>query len=260
MCTPILLDVDRTLEQPPGCKIINDLENRFSPSALNRGVPLFSLMRTEAVQKLVGRPVKDTFGRYAGYVVGFSVDMSGDLQFVGIDQGNGEFTEFPGRRILVDRDGLVVIPAWKVEAENLKREIDTVRKRVQALEGLVKDGEITHTMYQQMVDQYNQQLKSFQESHSALLQNLSTRLDDIEGRSESLDRFLANVKVQFRAGELDEGTFKVASEYSTSMRTKNGKEIEEIQSLLRSLSQPAAQSIAQTATKKDTVVAQATSG
>jgi len=153
-----------------------------------------------------------------------------------------------------------VIPAWKVEAENLKREIDTVRKRVQALDGLVKDGEIAHTMYQQMVDQYNQQLKSFQESHSALLQNLATRLDDIEGRSESLDRFLANVKVQFRAGEIDEGTFKVASEYSTSMRTKNGKEIEEIQSLLRTLSQPAAQSIAQTATKKDTVVAQATSG
>ncbi len=217
-------------------------------------------MRTEAVQKLVGRPVKDTFGRYAGYVMGFSVDTSGELQFVGIDQGNGDFAEFPGRRILVDRDGLVVIPAWKVEAENIRREADVVRKRVHALDALVKDGEITHNVYQQMVDEYNQQLKSFQDSHSALLQNLVTRLEDIEGRSGALDKFLANVKVQFRAGEIDEGTFKVASEYSTSMRAKNEKEIEEIQSLLRSLAQPASQSTAQTAPKKDTLVVQATSG
>ncbi len=192
--------------------------------------------------------------------MGFSVDTSGELQFVGIDQGNGDFAEFPGRRILVDRDGLVVIPAWKVEAENIRREAEVVRKRVHALDGLVKDGEITHNVYQQMVDEYNQQLKSFQDSHKALLQNLTTRLEDIEGRSEALDKFLANVKVQFRAGETDEGTFKVASEYSTSMRAKNENEIGEIQSLLRSLAQPASQSTAQAATKKDTLVVQATSG
>ncbi len=92
-------------------------------------------MRTEAIQKLVGRPVKDSFGRYAGYVVGFSVDTSGELQFVGIDQGNGDFAEYPGRRILVDRDGLVVIPAWKVEAEEFRKEFDIVTRRLRALDG-----------------------------------------------------------------------------------------------------------------------------
>ena len=217
-------------------------------------------MRPEAVQKLVGRPVKDYFGRYAGYVVGCSVDTSGKLQFVGIDQGNGDFAEFPGRRILVNKDGLVVIPAWKVESENIRNEVEVVRKRVHALDALVKAGEITHNVYQQMVDEYNGQLKSFQDSHTTLLQNLTTRLGDIGERNVSLDRFLANLKVQFRAGEIDEGTFKVASEYSTSMRAKNGKEIEEIQSLLLTLSQPATvQSAAQPATRKDTVVAQAAS-
>src|SRR5438445_12940762 len=82
-----------------GCKIINDLENRFSPSALNRGVPLFSLMRTEAVQKLVGRPVKDTCGRDAGYVVGFSVDAGRGLEVVGTGLGNGQLTQGRGSRV-----------------------------------------------------------------------------------------------------------------------------------------------------------------
>jgi hypothetical protein len=206
-------------------------------------------MRTEAVQKLVGKPVRDIYGRYAGYVVGFSVDTNGELQFVGIDQGNGEFTEFDGRRVIQDKDSIVVIPAWRVETETLRKEIEVVRKRVQALETLAKDGEITPAIYQQMCDQYNRQLKSLQETHSSLVQELTERLDQLERKGESLDAFLANTKVQFRAGEIDEGTYKVASEYCTSMRAKDAKEKEEIQAILRALTQAAAPTVSEVVSK-----------
>lgn len=198
---------------------------------------------------MVGKPVRDIYGRYAGYVVGFSVDTNGELQFVGIDQGNGEFTEFEGRRVIQDKDSIVVIPAWKVETEALRKEIEVVRRRVQALEALAKDGEITPSIYQQMCDQYNGQLKSLQETHGSLVQELTERLEQLERKGESLDSFLANTKVQFRAGEIDEGTYKVASEYCTSMRAKDAKEKEEIQAVLRALTQATAPTVAEVVSK-----------
>ncbi len=67
-------------------------------------------MRAEALEKLVNRPVKDTYGRYVGFVVGFSVDTAGDLKSVGVDQGDGEFTEYSSDRVVSTADGFVVIP------------------------------------------------------------------------------------------------------------------------------------------------------
>jgi len=206
-------------------------------------------MRSEAIQKLVGRPVKDFYGRYAGFVVGFSVDTNGELQFVGIDQGNGEFAQFPQKRVLSDHDGLVVLPQWKLDVDSLRRETEAVRKRILALETLVREGEVSRPIYEQMRAQYDGQINDLQQSHSALLQSLTKRLEYLDTRSQSLEVFLANVKVQFRAGEIDEGTFKVAIDYCTAMKARDLKESEDIGSVLRLLAQPATRSQAAAAVK-----------
>ena len=99
-------------------------------------------MRAEALEKLVDRPVKDSYGRYVGFVVGFSVDTSGELKSVGVDQGNGEFTEYPSQRIVPAAEGFVLIPAWKVECDDLGKEIDGVRRRAKALQDLAREGEL----------------------------------------------------------------------------------------------------------------------
>ncbi|MDG6909427.1 MAG: CdvA-like protein [Nitrososphaerota archaeon] len=195
-------------------------------------------MRAEALEKLVNRPVKDTYGRYVGFVVGFSVDTSGELKSVGVDQGNGEFTEYPSGRVASTSDGFVVIPEWKLECESLGKEIDGVKRRAKALQDLAREGEVPRSLYEDMMSKYSDEASKIQGSYKSLAESMVVRIGELEGQKESLDRFLVEVKVQFRAGEIDEAAFKVASESCQAMQTRNSQEMAELSKMLKAISEP----------------------
>ena len=207
-------------------------------------------MRAEALEKLVDRPVKDTYGRYVGFVVGFSVDTSGELKSVGVDQGNGEFTEYPSDRIVSTADGFLLIPAWRVECDSLGKEIDGVRRRAKALQDLAREGEIPRTLYDEMMGKYSDEASKIQGSYKSLAEGMEVRIGELEGQREVLDRFLVNIKVQFRAGEIDEAAFKVASESCKSMQKRNSQEMEDLGRMLKATTEPLAPQQQQPAPQK----------
>ena len=195
-------------------------------------------MRAEALGKLVDRPVKDTYGRYVGFVVGFSVDTSGDLKSVGVDQGNGEFTEYPSERIVSTADGFVLIPAWKVECDALGKEMEGVRRRAKALQDLAREGEIPRTLFDEMIGKYSDEASKIQGSYKSLAESMVVRIGELEGQKENLDRFLVDIKVQFRAGEIDEAAYKVASESCKAMHKRNSQEMEDLSKMLKAATEP----------------------
>lgn len=195
-------------------------------------------MRAEALEKLVDRPVKDTYGRYVGFVVGFSVDTSGDLKSVGVDQGNGEFTEYPSERVVSTADGFVVIPAWKIECDHLGKDIDGVRRRAKALQELAREGEIPRTLYDEMIGKYSEEASKIQDTYKSLAESMVVRIGELEGQKENLDRFLVNIKVQFRAGEIDETAYHVAAESCQAMQKRNSQEMEDLTKMLKATTEP----------------------
>lgn len=195
-------------------------------------------MRAEALEKLVDRPVKDSYGRYVGFVVGFSVDTSGELKSVGVDQGNGEFTEYASERIVSTAEGFVLIPAWKVECDALGKEIDGVRRRAKALQDLAREGEIPRTLFDEMMGKYSDEASKIQGSYKSLAESMVVRIGELEGQRESLDRFLVDIKVQFRAGEIDEAAFRVASESCKAMHRRNTQEMEDLSKMLKTATEP----------------------
>lgn len=198
-------------------------------------------MRAEALEKLVDRPVKDTYGRYVGFVVGFSVDTSGDLKSVGVDQGNGDFTEYPSERIVSTAEGFVLIPAWRVECDALGKDMDGVRRRAKALQDLAREGEIPRTLYDEMMGKYSEDASKIQGSYKSLAEGMVVRIGELEGQRENLDRFLVDIKVQFRAGEIDEAAYKVAAESCQAMQKRNSQEMEDLSKMLKSATEPLAQ-------------------
>ena len=195
-------------------------------------------MRAEALEKLVDRPVKDTYGRYVGFVVGFSVDTSGELKSVGVDQGHGEFTEYPSHRIVSAAEGFVLIPAWRVECDSLGKEIDGVKRRAKALQDLAREGEIPRTLFDEMMAKYSQEASKIQSSYKSLAEGMVVRIGELEGQRETLDRFLVDIKVQFRAGEIDEAAYKVASESCQAMQKRNSQEMEDLSKMLKAATEP----------------------
>jgi hypothetical protein len=195
-------------------------------------------MRAEALEKLVNKPVKDTYGRYVGFVVGFSVDTSGELKSVGVDQGNGEFTEYPNQRIVSTADGFVVIPSWKVECDCLGKEMEGVRRRAKALQDLAREGEVPRALFDDMMSKYQEEAAKIQGSYKSLAESMVVRIGELEGLKEILDKFLVEVKVQFRAGEIDEAAFKVAAESCQAMQTRNSQEMAELGKMLKIATEP----------------------
>jgi hypothetical protein len=195
-------------------------------------------MRAEALGKLVDRPVRDSYGRYVGFVVGFSVDTSGELKSIGVDQGDGEFTEYPSQRTVSTSDGFVVVPAWKVECDALGKEVEGVKRRARALQDLAREGEIPPTIYDEMMAKYQSEASRIQESFRSLAESMAVRIGELEGQREALQRFLVDIKVQFRAGEIDEAAYKVASESCEAMQARNSQEVEDLSKALKSVTEP----------------------
>src|ERR1700693_4590953 len=142
-------------------------------------------MRSELIQNRVGRPVKDVYGRYFGSVIGFSIDNSGELKSIGLDQCGGEFHEFASNRIVSDKDGFIVVPSWRVDADALGRETETIRRRAQALADLEKEGEVPETLPGEMHGQYDGELKGLQESYRNLDQEVRKRIETLDRQGKS---------------------------------------------------------------------------
>ncbi len=195
-------------------------------------------MRSELIQNRVGRPVKDVYGRYCGSVIGFSIDSSGELKSIGLDQCEGRFQEFASNRIISDKDGFIMIPVWKVAADGLGRETETVRRRAQALADLEKEGEVPQELREEVHSQYDGEFKRLRESYVNLGAEVRGLIEALDRQARSLDRFLLNLKIQFRSGEIDDGTFKAEAEYCAMIKQRDTKERDDMRRLLTTVIDP----------------------
>jgi hypothetical protein len=193
-------------------------------------------MNAGSIQKLVGVPVRDSYGRHLGYAVGFSIDTSGDVRSIGVDEGNGRFNEYPSTRFVSDKDGFIVQPAWKLESEAFAKEVEMVKKRMQALRDLLKDGEIDKELYGKMYQQYDGKLGKIQESSVRFADAIRHRVGELNMQEDVLDEFLVNVKMYSKSGEIDEPTFKSVLEYSNAMKARDAHEREELNRVLSMIS------------------------
>ncbi|MFH1328975.1 MAG: CdvA-like protein, partial [Candidatus Bathyarchaeota archaeon] len=77
-----------------------------------------------------------------------------------------------------------------------------------------------------------------QDAYATLADKLNNRIDDLECQSKSLERFLGNVKVQHKTGEMNEETYSVASENLIFGINNATLEKKDVMSALDSLTSP----------------------
>ncbi len=180
----------------------------------------------------LGKPARDLYGRHVGVVVGFSLKTNGDIESVGVDQGNGSFSEVRSNRLLLHEDGLVLVPLWKADVARISGEIGVLRRRLAALDDIkndqTEDGSIPAEQYEQLRAQYEARIAKMQESSEKLTQEINFRMEELSRQDEAIAKFLVNVKIQFRSGEITEESFHGISDQCAAMKARNGKEREEL--------------------------------
>ena len=191
-------------------------------------------MRDETFKSLVGKPVRDFYGRETGRVVGLYVDNLGQLNSVGIDEGDGSLAEYPSKNVIFEDGSLVIVPKWRVDIDKFRKENETAQRRAQALEELLKEGEITREVYEDLGKQYDGQATNIRESYGELVTALNDRVKELDSRKQTLEKFLANMKIQYKTGELDADTYKVTAEHLAIMQKRDIAEKEDVLGILRS--------------------------
>lgn len=188
-------------------------------------------VQVEAVRRFIGKPAKDIYGRYIGYIVGITLDSTGKLNSVGVDRG-GSFEEFASPQIVLDNDKLLLIPAWRILTDNFRKENSLAHRRFQALDELSKDSEIPSYVYEDLYREYKDALTKLEEAQRSLDETLTKKIEELDNHIRHLEKFLGYLKVQHKTGEMGDETFKLASEYLVSELDNAMREKKDIQSFL----------------------------
>ncbi len=186
------------------------------------------MMHAQTLTRLVKRPVKDTYGRFFGHVIGFSLDSSGQMKGVGVELGSGSFKEFPTERVILDGESIILLPEWREQVEKLKKNTIVAQKRSEVLDDLRSEGEVPQYVYEELKAKYGAEITELRSSFDSITSILKTRVKELESTRMDVERFLGGLKVQFRAKEIDEETYKAASESTVEMMTRDEQERSEI--------------------------------
>ena len=188
-------------------------------------------MQSSEAVGFLGKSVEDLYGRHVGVVVGFTLKTNGDVESLGVDQGSGAFTELKSTRLQLQDHGVIVVPMWKADVMRITGETEVLRKRISALQELSKDpkegGTASIAQYEQMRGLYETRLAKLQESSDKLLQEMKGRVE-LDKQDETFAKFLVNVTIQFRSGEINEESFKVIGDHCGAMKARNVSEREEL--------------------------------
>ena len=195
----------------------------------------------EEIRKFLGKPLQDPYGRAYGRVVGINANLKDEVTAVGVEVGNGEFVQCPGERLAPSNETLVLLPSWKQEAEEFRKEFDIVTKRLRALDELFSVGDIQRDVYEDLRKQHEDAINELKGKRAQILQNLSQRTGTLSTQLRQLQIHLAGNKMLHASGEFDDTNYKAASEaidtgLIRAMAEK--KEVDAISSYLGKLESP----------------------
>ncbi len=196
------------------------------------------VLTLEQIRRFLGKPLQDPYGRAYGKVVGISANLKDEVTAVGVEVGNGEFVQCPGDRLTVSVDNLVLVPEWKRDAEEFKKEFEIVTRRLRALDELFSVGDIQRDVYEDLRKQHEDAINQLKEKRKEIVDTLNTRTGTLSTQLRQLQIHLAGNKMLHASGEFDDINYKAASEaidvgLIRSMAEK--KEVETVSSYLAKL-------------------------
>jgi len=190
----------------------------------------------EEIGKFLGKPIEDTMGRQTGKLVGLIADIKDEVTAIQVAENNGEVTEYPINFVKLLDTHAVLLQTWHVEAEDLRREYDIIRRKSQALDLLLKDGDIVQEEYKQLRGSYEELAKKSTDKRETLLDTLKRVESRLEQQIRDLQTALTNNKMLYASSEIDEQTYRTVTESIRSTLEMARKEKRDVDDTRESLS------------------------
>ncbi len=185
----------------------------------------------EQIRRFLGKPLQDPYGRAYGKVVGISANLKDEVTAVGVEVGNGEFVQCPGDRLSISTDSLFLVPSWKREAEEFRKEFEIVTRRLRALDELFSVGDIQRDIYEDLRKQHEDAINELKEKRKQILETLTQRTGVLSLQLRQLQTHLAGNKMLHASGEFDDVSYKAASEAIDTVLIRAMAEKKEVESV-----------------------------
>jgi len=165
----------------------------------------------EQVRRFLEKPLQDPYGRTHGKLIGITANLRDEATAVGVETANGEFAQYPGERLWINGENLTLVPAWKLESEDFRKEFDIVTRRLKALDELFSVGDIQQDIYEDLRKQHEEGINELKEKRRTLLDTLARRTGLLNGQLRELQTYLASNKMLHASGEFDDAGYRSAS-------------------------------------------------
>jgi hypothetical protein len=189
----------------------------------------------EEIGKFLGKPIEDAMGRQIGKLIGLIADIKDEVTAIQVAENNGEVTQYPINFVKLFDTRAVLLQTWHIEAEDLRREYDIIRRKSQALDLLLKDGDIVQEEYKQLRGSYEELDKKISDKRETLLDTLKSVESKLEQQIRDLQMALTNNKMLYASSEIDEQTYRTVTESIRStleMARKEKKDVDNTREFL----------------------------
>jgi len=159
---------------------------------------------------LLGKSISDVYGRSLGRIIGVNRNQFGEMEGLEVESPGGNVIDIPSKSIMLTPKMVTATPEWKVDAHELTGEIATVKKRIVALEGLRGKGDVDGEIYEELLEAQRSGYLSKVKQTEALVGSLRAKLERTNNQLTSLTKHLVNAKLDYRSGEIDEASMKLA--------------------------------------------------
>jgi len=190
------------------------------------------------IGKYLGKPLEDSMGRQIGRLVGLTTDIKDEVKSIQVSQATGEVNQYPVEFVRIQSGRLVLLERWRLEAEELRKEQDIIKRRSQALSLLFKDGDIDELEYNQQKGNYEDLGKQAKERQETLVDTLRKVEARLEQQIRDLQSALTNNKMLFSASEIDEPTYRSVTESiraGLELARKEKQDIDSVREFLQNI-------------------------
>uniref|UniRef100_A0A7C4D6B1 CdvA-like coiled-coil domain-containing protein n=1 Tax=Staphylothermus marinus TaxID=2280 RepID=A0A7C4D6B1_STAMA len=167
-------------------------------------------IRIEDVEKYIGKPVNDPYGRRIGYVIGFYSDPDGNVISLEISLGDYEFKEIKIDRFELNNGDLILLPEWEYEVKIIENRLERLRKRIIALNELYAKKEIPKHSYEKYRKIVENELLKTKEDAKNIREVLKKRLNTLDDTIIELEKTMTGLKMCYISGEIPEKAYKTA--------------------------------------------------
>ena len=154
------------------------------------------------MKNFFGKRTRDIYGRNLGEVVAILKNSDGELEYLQVNQNEGRLVKYSAEQIMTDENEIVIVPTWKTQAEKIKKELNQIKKRKNALEAMLEKEEVSKKIFEGLKLSQSSTAHSLKEKNYELIDDLKKRLKGLEERISELTNFLIEMRTGKMAGEI----------------------------------------------------------